>query len=70
MSFPGTGITDKDDISSCADKLTGTTVINDAFINRGLEGKIKILNPLLGGKFCLSITLTVAVLLPVILLIF
>jgi hypothetical protein len=38
---PGTGITDKDDIPSRVDKLTGTADIDNAFVNRGLEGKIK-----------------------------
>ena len=47
MGLTGAGIADEDDIPSCSDKLAGTTVIDDSLVNRGLEGKIKILDSLL-----------------------
>jgi hypothetical protein len=43
MGLTGTGITDKDNIASGVNKLTGTTVINGSLVNRGLKGKIEIL---------------------------
>jgi len=43
MGLASTWITDKNNIPPGTDKMAGATVLNGSLINRGLEGKIKIL---------------------------
>ncbi|MDD5014491.1 MAG: hypothetical protein PHW73_05245 [Atribacterota bacterium] len=44
MGFTGTQVADKDDVSLLGNKVTGQTVINSGFTDRGLRSEIKIFN--------------------------
>jgi hypothetical protein len=65
----GTRVTDKDDISLLSNKITGKAIINNAFIDRRLKRKIKVLNVFVSRQLGSGIPLFVAVSPPVVLFI-
>jgi hypothetical protein len=69
VGLTGTGVTNKDDISLLINKITGKTIINNAFIDRRLKRKIKVLDVFMGRQFGFRIPLFVAISPPVVLFI-
>jgi hypothetical protein len=57
MSFTGARVADEDDILFLRDKLACGTVIDNSFIDRGLERVVKILQGSEAGEFCSLVAL-------------
>ena len=70
MRLPGTGVTDKDNISLLGNKVTGKAIINGSLIDRRLKRKIKVLDVFMSRKSGSRISLFVAIGPPVVLFIF
>jgi hypothetical protein len=67
VGLAGTRITDKDDVSLLVNKITGKAIIDNAFIDRRLKRKIKVLDVFMGRQFGSRIPLFIAIGPPVVL---